>query len=148
MRPDEFETWLPNARKAYATDMIESGGLEAEAAHAKAEIDFATLLSAGVESADQSLYMLVDGGEVVGDLWIAERDDNVGRILFVFDVHVRESLRGRGYGKAAMGFVEEEARRRGIPRVALNVFGGNAVARGLYRSLGYNEVAVWMDKHV
>jgi ribosomal protein S18 acetylase RimI-like enzyme len=41
---------------------------------------------------------------------------------------------------------EEEARRRGIDRVALNVFGGNKVARQLYRSLGYEENAVAMSK--
>ena len=28
------------------------------------------------------------------------------------------------------------------------VFGGNDVARGLYRSLGFREVAVWMTKEV
>jgi ribosomal protein S18 acetylase RimI-like enzyme len=45
-----------------------------------------------------------------------------------------------------MVFAEEEARRRGIGRVALNVFGGDEVARGLYRSLGYEENAVAMSK--
>jgi ribosomal protein S18 acetylase RimI-like enzyme len=47
-----------------------------------------------------------------------------------------------------MVFAEEEARRRGIAKVALNVFGGNAVARRLYRSLGYAETAVHMEKIV
>jgi ribosomal protein S18 acetylase RimI-like enzyme len=32
--------------------------------------------------------------------------------------------------------------------VALNVFGGNEAARGLYRSLGYTEDAVSMSKPV
>jgi ribosomal protein S18 acetylase RimI-like enzyme len=47
-----------------------------------------------------------------------------------------------------MVFAEDEARRRGIDRVALNVFGRNEVARGLYRSLGYEENAVSMSKRV
>jgi ribosomal protein S18 acetylase RimI-like enzyme len=47
-----------------------------------------------------------------------------------------------------MEFAEDEARRRGIDRVALNVFGGNEVARGLYRSLGYKENAVAMSKRL
>jgi RimJ/RimL family protein N-acetyltransferase len=38
------------------------------------------------------------------------------------------------------------ARQLGAKRVALNVFGGNAVARSLYASLGYAEEAVRMGK--
>jgi hypothetical protein len=33
-----------------------------------------------------------------------------------------------------------------VARVDLNVFGGNEVARALYRSLGYEEIAVYMRK--
>ena len=54
----------------------------------------------------------------------------------------REAMRGRGLGRRAMELAEEEANRRGLARIELNVFGGNEVARGLYRSLGYAEVAV------
>jgi ribosomal protein S18 acetylase RimI-like enzyme len=68
--------------------------------------------------------------------------------LFVYDIHLEKEHRGRGYGKAAMRFAEEEARRRGLDRVALNVFGRNAVARRLYESLGYEENAVSMSKSV
>jgi len=82
----------------------------------------------------------------VGDLWVAEREDGLYPSLFIFDITVEEAHRGRGYGKAAMLFAEEEARRRGLDRVALNVFGANAVARNLYRSLGYEENAVAMSK--
>ena len=59
-----------------------------------------------------------------------------------------EASRGRGLGRVAMRFTEDEARRRGIAKVALNVFGGNAVARGLYVSLGYQETAIHMEKSV
>ena len=47
-----------------------------------------------------------------------------------------------------MLLVEGEARDRGIGRVELNVFGGNEVARGLYRSLGYVETSVQMAKEL
>ena len=45
-----------------------------------------------------------------------------------------------------MRFVEDEARRRGVSGIALNVFGGNEAARSLYRSLGYKEFAAAMRK--
>jgi ribosomal protein S18 acetylase RimI-like enzyme len=47
-----------------------------------------------------------------------------------------------------MELLEEEVRARGLRRIELNVFGGNEVARGLYRSLGYAERAVAMDKEL
>jgi ribosomal protein S18 acetylase RimI-like enzyme len=47
-----------------------------------------------------------------------------------------------------MLLAESEARRRGLHRVALNVFGGNEVARNLYRSLGYGENAILMSKNL
>ncbi len=86
------------------------------------------------------------GGETVGNLWLAEREDSFQPGLFVYNVFVEDAHRGRGYGKAAMLVAEEEARRRGLERVALNVFGGNAVARELYLSLGYEENAIAMSK--
>jgi hypothetical protein len=38
------------------------------------------------------------------------------------------------------------AREQGLDRIELHVVGGNEVARGLYRSLAYDEVAVYMGK--
>jgi ribosomal protein S18 acetylase RimI-like enzyme len=45
-----------------------------------------------------------------------------------------------------MLLAEAEARRRGLGRIMLSAFGGNEVARNLYRSLGYTENAVFMSK--
>ena len=47
-----------------------------------------------------------------------------------------------------MLLAEDEVRSRGLSHIALNVFGGNDVARSLYRSLGYAETAVFMRKSV
>jgi GNAT superfamily N-acetyltransferase len=68
--------------------------------------------------------------------------------LIVYDIDVDEPHRGRGYGKAAMGFTEDEARRRGLTRIALHVGARNDVARNLYRSLGFDEHDVSMSKPV
>ena len=44
--------------------------------------------------------------------------------------------------------LEEEVRELGFPSVGLNVWGGNEVARSLYRSLGYAEQSVGMVKRL
>jgi len=87
-------------------------------------------------------------GEHVGELWLTEREEQLRPVLWVYDLRVDERFRGRGFARAAMEFAEEEARRRGLGHVALNVFGGNEPARRLYRSLGYREDAVSMSKPV
>jgi len=45
-----------------------------------------------------------------------------------------------------MRLAEDEARALGVSRIELNVFGGNAVARRLYLSMGYAERAISMGK--
>jgi hypothetical protein len=45
-----------------------------------------------------------------------------------------------------MLLIEDEARSRGLSQISLTVFGGNDVARSLYRSLSYAETAVFMAK--
>jgi ribosomal protein S18 acetylase RimI-like enzyme len=148
MREDEFTAWLPLLQDGYARSMIEEGGFSPEAATTKAAEDTEQLFPGGRPAADQLVLVIEADGEAVGELWLAEREDLRQPSLFVYDIHVHEAYRGRGYAKAAMLFAEAEARRRGLDRVALNVFGGNTVARGLYLSLGYEENAVAMSKRV
>lgn len=146
MRNEEFAVWLPLMRDRYAEDMIGHAALPPERARSKAVDDVERLFPGGEPSPDQLVFVIEADGEPVGNLWLADRDDSFQRAVFVYDIRVDESQRGKGYGRAAMVFAEEEARRRGHDRVALNVFGGNEVALSLYRSLGYDENAVSMSK--
>jgi GNAT superfamily N-acetyltransferase len=148
LRDDEFDAWVASSKAGYAASIEHDGGVPHELAEAKAEADFAQLVPDGRVPEGHAVFVVEDDGEAVGRLWVAERDADGERVLFVYEVAVDESARGRGFGRLAMRFTEEEARRRGLARVALNVFGGNDVARGLYGSLGYREVAVWMAKEL
>lgn len=146
IREDEFEHWLSRTRQGYAEEMVLNGGASVDRARDKAANDVEQLFPGGRPSADQSVFVIEADGRPVGDLWIAEREDELQHSLWIYDVHLDEAERGRGYGKAAMLHAEEEARRRGLRHVGLMVFGGNEVARNLYRSLGYAENAVVMSK--
>ena len=148
MRDDEFDRWLPRVRAGYAENMIEHAGMPEEAAHAKAAADTTSVFPDDALVPEQSVYVLEVEGDPVGVLWVAERDIDGLPVLWIYEIQVDEELRGRGYGREAMLLAEVEARRRRIDRVALNVFGGNEVARNLYRSLGYAEQAVTMIKTV
>ncbi|MFW8746016.1 GNAT family N-acetyltransferase, partial [Mesorhizobium japonicum] len=80
-----------------------------------------------------------------GVLWVGPNPDGVGP-AWVFDIEVEEARRGEGWGRALMLEAERIARADGHAELGLNVFGSNAVARGLYESLGYQPTAIQMRK--
>ena len=141
MEEEEFVAWLPLLRDDYSEDLVRDYGMSADKARAQAvaEID-------GHRSAEHSVFVIEVEREPVGHLWLVERRDAYEPTLVVYDIDVDESSRGRGYGKAAMLFAEEEARRRGLTRIALHVGARNEGARNLYRSLGFEENEVAMTK--
>lgn len=57
-------------------------------------------------------------------------------------IAVADEHRGAGLGRVLMLALIDEARRRGAERLFLEVRADNPVARGLYTSLGFDEVGV------
>jgi ribosomal protein S18 acetylase RimI-like enzyme len=149
MRDDEFERWLPRMRDEYAQDMVQHGGASVDAAREQAAVDIEGLFPDGHPTPDQAVFVLEADGEAIGELWFAEREEPLERgALWIYQARIDDRYRGRGYGRAAMLLAEDEARRRGLSRVTFNVFGGNEVARNLFRSLGYVETALILEKPV
>jgi GNAT superfamily N-acetyltransferase len=147
LRDGEYDAFIERGMAFYVDDMVRAG-IDRDVAQAKADKDLPQLLPDGLATPDHYMYAVEDEGRFAGYLWLCDRDGELGHSLFVYAVEINEEFRGRGLGRAAMVFAENEARRLGIAKVALNVFGGNAVARGLYLSLGYAETAVHMEKRV
>ena len=143
LREDELPEVLQRQRTDYRTQLVEWAGLSKELAERKTAEDTASLPE-GVE-----LNALeADDGRRVGTMFFAERRYYGEPRMFLYDLWVDPDERGRGYGRAAMEALEAEARSRGLPVVEFNVWGGNAVARSLYRTLGYEERSVFMGKNV
>jgi ribosomal protein S18 acetylase RimI-like enzyme len=138
----EIADLAPQVEHRYAEDIEKNGGFSAADARRKAAEDVPRLL----RDRDATLFALEESGQRVGHLWIGTREHQGRRFLWVWDVFVAKEYRGRGLGHRAMQLAEHEARRRGLSRIDLNVFGGNEAARRLYRALGYEEVAVQMGK--
>ena len=57
-----------------------------------------------------------ESGEAVGRLWFAERELHGRAYVYLYDITVLPDARGRGYGRAAMLALEDEARRLGYRR--------------------------------
>jgi ribosomal protein S18 acetylase RimI-like enzyme len=145
-RADEYAAWHDTEIDEYGRDIAENGNTPPGAAHRKALADMAEILPEGLATPRHWILVLEVSGGPAGRLWLAEREIDGRRAMFIFDIHVDEAFRGRGFGRAAMLLAEREALERDIHRIELNVFGGNAVARGLYQSLGYVERSVRMAK--
>jgi ribosomal protein S18 acetylase RimI-like enzyme len=148
MRPDEYPAWAEEGERGYIYQMVEFGGMEREHAAAKAVRDFAAVLPEGLQTKGHWVNVIEADGQPVGSLWFAERDMDGRATAFLYDIHIHEQSRGHGYGRAAMLEFEREAARRGLHHLSLNVFGGNAPARGLYSSLGWAEAAITMTKRL
>jgi len=80
--------------------------------------------------------------------WESKRHGELRRSLFVWNIHIDEAHRGRGLGRETMLLAENEARRRGLSYIALEVSGANTTARRLYGSLGYRETIVFLEKQI
>ena len=148
LRDTEFQSWRRQVTDGYAAEIEILGDTPRRAARSKAKADMARILPKGLETPGHWIFAIEVGAERVGRLWLADRTMDGRQVMFVYDVEIDELHRGRGLGRAAMLEAEEQARARGIGRMELNVFGGNDVARGLYRSLGYVERAVSMGKDI
>ena len=150
LREDEWEGFVEHSKRGYVESMVTHGGVAPDFAREKAERDFASLFSDGLATKGQYVFAVedVETGEAVGRVWFARRQIDGEERAFLYDIDLDERVRGQGLGRRAMQLLEDEVRTQGLRRIALNVFGGNEVARGLYRSLGYAESAVWMTKEL
>lgn len=131
----EFEAWRAEAIKGYAESIAESGALIAEEALQRSTQQFAELLPDGLATPGHAFWAIDVDEERVAMIWVRHRNEP-GR-SFVLSVQVTPEHRGKGYGKAIMRLGERLTFDAGDSHLALNVFGQNATAIGLYTSLGY-----------
>jgi GNAT superfamily N-acetyltransferase len=136
MTGPEYTTWHTAAVAGYADQISASGLLTPDEARSRSETQFAELLPDGLATRDHSLWSLEAGGDQVATLWLCHHQ-YTGR-TFVYNVEASPQHRGKGYGRAAMRWAEIVTLRAGDEVLGLNVFGQNAVAIGLYTSLGYH----------
>ena len=148
MTDKELTTFIEDSRLVYIEDRVTNGGEDPRDALEIEQRQFAEYFPGGRPAAGHQLFTGRDAasGETIGILWMFERRSAAGTSAFIYDIEVREGLRGKGWGRELMTYAEVWAHERGAREIALNVFGGNAVARGLYASLGYSERSIAMTK--
>src|SRR6202521_2854902 len=146
---EEYEGWSAAMQAAYVDEIVESGSMSRQAAEEKGRRSTADFLPHGLATPGQLVFRVEVDEQPVGWLWLALRHPSAEPgVGFIYDIALDESVRGRGYGRAAMQLAEGEARRNGLHALALNVFAHNSIARSLYARLGYRETSVQMRKEL
>jgi GNAT superfamily N-acetyltransferase len=146
MTPEIYEAWVRRTMTEYAAEHVSAGNWQADEAAARAQAEFDQLLPDGLATAGQHLWSIRDSdGTHVGIMWVGPRP-RAEKALFIWDVAIEESERGRGLGQAALEALHAWAKEHGYERVGLHVFGANEVARRLYLRTGYVETDVQMEK--
>ncbi len=146
---EEYGGWSATSLQEYIDDIVASGSMSRQAAEEKGRRDSAELLPLGLDTPGHLIFRVETDGQAIGWLWMALQNPRAeAGVGFIYDISVDEAARGRGYGRAAMQLAEEEARHNHLHALALNVFGQNEVARGLYTGLGYRETSVQMRKEL
>jgi GNAT superfamily N-acetyltransferase len=139
MTTPEVDAYLARAVEEYAAETMAADALlTREAALENSRQVHAQALPQGAGTPGHDFLVAEDTGDGrrVGMLWLFHEE----RAGYVYDVAVDEDERGRGYGRAVMELADRHCRDLGLEVLGLNVFGHNAVARGLYDSLGYEVV--------
>lgn len=100
----------------------------------------------GIELAmkrDSAWLLLALSGEQTVGVFLANEIVSVeqaGIVLWVEELYVAPSARRRGVARGILNFVAQEARRKGIVSVELEVVPTQEAAFALYRSLGFVNV--------
>ena len=150
MSEKQFQSYLDTAVQEYARAHLKAGDCGPEDALILAQKDYRELLPNGLQSKNQFLFSIhddaLDKNEFIGMIWFGVKDRLAVRSAFIYDVAIREDLRGKGYGRKVMERVEELVQEMGIGKVSLNVFGYNHAARALYEKMGYQITGIGMTK--
>jgi ribosomal protein S18 acetylase RimI-like enzyme len=146
MSADRLPVWLEETTLQYIEELVASGRTHEDAVlHSAKSMDPA--FPDGHPAPGHAVFDVLDvAGESVGYLWIGPDTSEDPAAWWVWDIEIDADKRGHGYGRATMLLGEDYARRQGGRTLGLNVFGSNAVARGLYETLGYETTALQMRK--
>jgi len=88
---------------------------------------------------------LLDSTKILGFLSFMYTEDDPPHedreVLYIYEIHLAEQLRGFGLGKHLVKIAEDAARKMSISKTMLTVFTSNKGARKLYERLGYGKDA-------
>ena len=150
MSGERFPAYRENLIREYAREKVRAGVWSPEEAPRLAQTGTDELLAQGTDTEGHYLYLLRDRAteEEVGVLWIAIRDSDAGKSVWIYDIEIDETFRRRGHATRALQAVEKKAAELGAEKLELHVFGHNPGARALYERSGFTPTSIVMSKRL
>lgn len=148
MNPEVYAEVVEASIAAYADDNVAAERWPRAGALERSRNEFGSLLPQGLATLDNHWFEIRAGadGPRVGHLWFAVQQQQGQCTAFVYDVEVKPAHRRQGHARRAFEALELLAAERGAAHIGLHVFGFNAPAQALYRSLGYAVTSLNMSK--
>ena len=100
------------------------------------------------------IFLCVEGECVLGYCFCVinkVKDSNFlqdKKTLYIDDLCVDETCRGKGIGKALYAYVLEFAKNEGCDNITLNVWTGNDNAIAFYQNLGFTPQKTYMESNI
>lgn len=148
MTADEISRYVAVGHDAYVAEYAANSGEPEDEVRRRTEEQYASYFPDGKPAPGHRLLILESEGNAVGWTWVGPhpRQAEDPTAAWLYNIEINEDFRGRGYGCSCLDLVEAHLAQRGVTELGLNVFGSNKVARRLYASADYREVAVSMTK--
>nr|WP_321524211.1 GNAT family N-acetyltransferase [uncultured Cohaesibacter sp.] len=145
----DFQSWFDHCTEEYAKDKQKTFGCSLEAARAFAQSSMQQALPDKLQTSNNHLFMVTDlKGNRVGTIWFAVQSQFDQKSAFIYDIEIEETMRGRGYGRAAMQALEDVATGMSLSSIGLHVFAFNERALALYRSQDFEVTDYTMRKKI
>ncbi|MBQ8210623.1 MAG: GNAT family N-acetyltransferase [Clostridia bacterium] len=145
MTANEFNMFAQWSVKFHADALISAGEKNKNRAFVQAKTEFEEVFSDGINTKESYFYVIHN-----------EKSENVGIVTyqtspydssaaFITEFVIKDSFRGKGYGKGTLVRLFEEVENKGYSKIVLNVFKHNETAYGLYARCGFKVVEDYKD---
>ncbi|WP_291582242.1 GNAT family N-acetyltransferase [Clostridium sp. UBA6640] len=150
MNESDFDDYINNATKNYATEKVKAGTWSEEEAENLSKETFTRLLPKGIYSENQYLFSIIDADKQIkiGYLWFQCYEKFIGKEAFIYDFIVFKEFRSKGYGAEALKSLDDVAKELGINKISLHVFAHNKGALSLYEKTGFIATDINMSKNI
>jgi len=152
MSAEEFALFQSYSISQQAKDLANSASQIAGDVLAQAEREFTDILPEGIHTPNNYLMKIIDcQNNAVGVIWYLFEQVNGINQCFIADFIIKETARGKGYGKSALFELEKTACAEGCEQCLLYVYRYNVNAFHLYENIGFrivetDEAGMYMKK--
>ncbi|MCE5008022.1 GNAT family N-acetyltransferase [Staphylococcus equorum] len=146
MDDQTFKVFYKESIIEYAEEHVKSGDWEEEGSIIRARTEFENLLPDGLNTSNQYLLSVIYNNLNIGYLWLHIFDVKEQKKCFIYDIKIKDTYRGQGFGTKTMECLEEYCKNKEVASIGLHVFGHNKRAVSLYNKMCFEITNYRMEK--